>query len=516
MTNRRDFLRLGASGLAAVSFGSPYLKLMTSAHAAEPVKGGHLTAAMVLEPASLDPIFGNAPGADQSVYNLYNENLVFQDAKGEFHPWLAESWELAPDGLSYTFKLRADVKFQDGTPFDGEAVKFNLERVVDEKVNSRARQYMTDFDSVEVIDPLTVKVNLKRPSGPFLTVLANAAGSMVSPTAVREKGADFARSPVGTGPFVITGWAAGKVDATRFDGYWGRPSYLDTVSVRTISNTAVKLVELKGGSVQLGDIVQVKDIPEIESDPNLVLVDTIRVITSYLSFNNQNGPFKDNIHLRKAVAHSLNREAIEKAISRGQGGVMAGFDPPAATLSYGADLVGHNYDPKLAAEEYKLSGHSGPITLVVIQRDPDTQIAQILQAMMKQVGIDLRIQVLERLAWVERVLKYDYELGVLRAAPPDPDPDMTYSQFYGRSANNDYSGIKNPEIWDMVDQARALSDAEERRKIYVAIQKKILDNYWQTYLFWRPQKEVARKELQDFERNFNGSWYYNNMWLAKS
>ncbi len=474
-------MRVGAAGLAAVSFGSPYLKLMSSAAAADPVKGGHLIAAMVLEPASLDPIFGNAPGLDRCAYNLFNENLVFQDENGQFRPWLAESWEFADDGLSYTFKLRSGVMFQDGTPFDAEAVKFNLERSSSEEVNSRARQYMTDFESVEVIDPLTAKVNLQRPSGPFLTVLANAAGSMVSPEAVRERGADFARSPVGTGPFIITGWAAGKIDAERFDGYWGKPPYLDKISVRTISNTAVKLVELKSGSVHLSDVVQVKDMPEIESDPNLVPIDTIRVITSYISFNNQAAPFRDNLHLRKAVAHALNREAIERAISRGEGGVMAGFDPPASPV-HGPELVGHTYDPELAAEEYRKANHTDPLTLIVIQRDPDTQIAQIMQAMCKDVGIDLGIQVLERLAWVERVLNYDYELGVLRSAPPDPDPDMTYSQFYGRTANNDYSGIKDPAIWDMIDEARALSDMAERQEIYVAIQKRILDNYWQTSL----------------------------------
>ena len=421
----------------------------------------------------------------------------------------------AKDGLSYRFKLRPGVRFQDGTAFDAEAVKINLERVGDPAVNSRARSYVEDLASVEVVDPLTAVVKLKRPSGPVLTVLASHAGTIMSPTALRERGADIARSPVGTGPFEITGWAAGKVDAKRFDGYWGQAPYLDTVSVRTISNTAVKLVELKSGSVQLGDIVQVKDMEEIEADPNLRLIDTIRVITSYLSFNNQAAPFKDNQLLRQAVAHAINRAAIEKAISRGQGGVLAGLEPP-QSQAFGKDLVPHAYDPELARKEYVQSGHKGPLTLVVIQRDPDTQIAQIIQSMCKAAGIDLRIQVLERLAWVEKVLRYDYELGILRASPPDPDPDMTFSQFYGRTAANDYSGIKNPEIWAMIEKARALTDMAERRAIYVDIQKMIADNYWQTYFFWRPQKDVARKELQGFAREYNGAWRYHDMWLAKS
>jgi peptide/nickel transport system substrate-binding protein len=512
VTRRRDFIA-GLTGAASLSLGLRHLNPITAAQAAEPVRGGNLSAAIVLETASLDPIFGNAGGADRSYYNLYTENLLYQDASGVFHPVLAESWELAPDRLSLMFKLRPGVKFQDGTPFDAAAVKFNLDRVVDPAVGARARQFITDLDSVEVIDPLKVKIKLKRPSGPFLTVLATEPGSMLSPTAVRQRGAEFARSPVGTGPFNIVRWGGGRLEAKRFDGYWGRPAYLDTVTLRVISNTAVKLVELKSGNVQLGDIVQVKDMAEIEADPRLRLVDTIQHITSYISFNNAAEPFKSNLDLRKAISYAVNREAIEKAISRGQGGVLNCLEVP-TSRAWSNEIKGHPYDPKLAREAYQRSGHKGPLTIIVIQRDPDTQVAQIVQSMCKAAGIDLRIEVLERLAWVERVLNAKYELGLLRSSSPDPDPDITFSKFYGRSAASDFSHIKNPEIWDMIDRARGLSDMNERRQIYVAIQQKIIDNYWQAYLFWRPQKEVARKELQGFSREYSGAWRYNDMWLA--
>jgi peptide/nickel transport system substrate-binding protein len=514
MTTRREFM-LGVSGLAAASAIAPYVTASGVAMAAEPVKGGHLSAAMLLEPASLDPIMGNAQGADRSVYNLFCENLIYQDSAGQPQPGLAESWEISEDGKTYTFNLRQGVNFSDGTPFDAEAVKFNIERVANPDINSRMRQNTGDVESVEVVDAHTVKVHMLRPSGPFLSALANETGSIVSPAAVKEKGADFARSPVGTGPFLITNWSGGKIDAVRNDKYWGSPAHLDSVSVRTISNTAVKLVELKSGSVQLGDIVQVKDIAEIEADANLKLLDMIRVITSYVSFNNAQGVFAENQLLRQAVAHALNREAIERAISRGEGGVLKSLEPEQSP-AWGPSLTGHAYDPELARQEYKDSGHSGPLSFVVIQRDPDTQIAQLIQAMCAEVGITVRIEVLERLAWVERVLKADYEFGLLRAAPPDPDPDLTFANFYGRNAPNDYSHIKDPEIWDLIDKARGLSDMAQRREIYVAIQQKVLDNYWQTYLFWRPQKEVARKELEGFDREFCGAWRYNNMWLNKS
>ncbi len=515
MANRRDVL-LGLTGAAATTLATPYLRFSGLAVAAEPARGGDLKVATIFEPASLDPILGTSVGADRSIFNLYSENLVYQDVEGVIHPLLAESWELTPDEKALIFKLRPGVSFQDGTKFDAEAVKFNLDRVANPDVHSTSRQYMGDYAGTEVIDPLTVKVNLKNPSGPFLTILTNEAGSMVSPTAVRERGADFARNPVGTGPYVITSWGSGKVDAKRFDGYWGKPPHLDTVSVRIIPNTAVKLVELKSGNVQLGDIVQPKDFPEIEADPNLDLLDTapIQTIIQLLHVNNQSGPLAKNLDLRKAISHAIDREALAKVITRGWGGAMTGFEPPSSPMASDA-IKGHTYDPALARELYKKSGHTAPLTMILTQRDPDTQIAQIVQSMCKECGIDVRVQTVERLTLVEMLQGKKYELALARANSR-PDPDMTYSNQFGRNSPNDYSAIQSPELWEMIEKARGLSDMAVRKQIYVDIQQKILDNYWQIYLCWRAQKEVKSKKLNGFSREFCGAWRYNDMSLSES
>lgn len=511
---RRD-LGLGAvAGLAVLALAG-----MVPAAAADIQRGGTLNVIVDLEPASLDPLFGNALGSDRRWFNLFAENLIFQDEKGEFQPWLAESWQWSDDKKSITFKLRRDVKFQDGTAFDAQAAKFNFDRVIDPVVDARARQYMGNLESTEIIDDYTIKLNLKEPSGAFMATLAIEPGSMMSPTAIKERGADFARSPVGTGPFKVMSWTSGEVQAERFDGYWRdgadgkKLPYLDKVRVRALSNTAVKLVELKSGSVQLGDSIQVKDFDQVQRDSNLVLLDTNQGQTQYVSFNNAKPPF-DNIELRKAVAMGINREAIEKAISRGEGVVLKGLEPPSA-WAYDPDVRTHKFDPAAAKEAYLKSGHKGPLTMSVIQRDPDTQIAQLMQAMLKQIGIELKIEVLERQAWVEKTLGLNYELGILRATLPRPDPDMDFSSYYGRNAGQNYSGLSDPKIWDMVDQARTATDQAERKKIYTEIQQQLLDNYNQTYLFWRPAKEVARKELQNLSREFASAWRYGDMWLAQ-
>lgn len=511
--------RRAAAALIGATFAfAAFVHVAPEARAQAPQRGGTLTAAVDLEPASLDPAYSNA-STDRRIYNLFIENLLQQDDTGKFVPVLAESWEYSADRKSITFKLRKGVKFHDGTDFDAAAVKFNLDRIVDPANNTRARQYLGDYASTDVVDASTVRINMKQPSGAFMSVLALEAGSMLSPTAIKAMGQSFGRKPVGTGPFKVVSWTSGRVEVERFDGYWkdgadGRKlPYLDKVVVRVISNTAVKIVELKAGGIQIGDAIQVKDFDQVERDASLRLVDTIQGIQQYMAFNVTRPPF-DNADLRKAVALAINRPVIERVISRGQGTVSQGLKPP-SSLAYDKSIKGHGFDVAAARAAYQKSGHKGPITLVVIQRDPDTQIAQMLQSMLKEAGIELKIEVLERQAWLDKVLGKTYQVGILRASIPRPDPDLTFSNFYGKNAKQNYSGFQNERIDVLVDQARRESDPEKRRKAYAELQQVLLDNYAETYFFFRPNKEVVRQEVQNFRREFAGTWLYGDLWLKR-
>ncbi len=505
-------------GFGVIVVGIAACIAMSSGVMASDVKrGGTLQMSVDLEPASLDPIFGNAPGSDRRFYNLYAENLIYQDSEGEFRPMLAESWTFSEDGKSITFELRQNVVFHDGTPFDADAVKYNFDRVIDPEVGARARQFVGNLESTDVIDEYTVRVHMKEPSGGFLAVLAIEPGSILSPTAIEERGESFHRQPVGTGPFVLRSWTSNRVEAERFEDYWGRDAdgeplpYLDGVVARVIANTAVKLVELRGGSLHLGDSIQVRDYDQVERDPDLVLMDTIQGTVQYMAFNVTRPPF-DNQDLRAAVALAINRDALERAISQGHGIVLKGLKPP-ASLAYSEDVVGHGYEPEKAREHYAASGHSGTLTLSVIQRDPDTQIAQILQSMLAEVGIELRIEVLERQAWLDKVLGRTYELGILRATLPRPDPDISFSTYWGRDARQDFSGINSPVLHDLIDEARVELDPDRRREIYGKAQQYINDNFFQTYFLWRPNSEVRRVELVGMDSEFSGAWRFAEMWL---
>ena len=504
--------RFIALTLAVVAFGL--------AAAATPQRGGKLVVALELGIASLDPLFGNAAGLDRLTYNLYAENLIYQDDKGKLSPWLAESWRVADDGLSITFKLRNGVTFQDGTPFDAQAVKFNLDRLLDPAKKVPAAQFTDDLASVDVVDPLTVRVNLKQRSAVVLPILAVEPGSMMSPTAIRTKGADFARSPIGTGPFIVTAYTGNQITTRKNPTYWrkapdgGSLPYLDAVELKFSPNSAIRMLEMRSGNAHLTLSLQPKDFEDIKSNAKLALIDGGVGVTTFSVFNITQPPF-NNVELRKAIALSIDREALEKVVTRGAGLPLKQIEPPNSWV-YDDSVAGHKFDVKAAREAYQKSGHKGPLTLTIIQRDPDVQIAQLMQSMAKQAGIELKVEAIERQAWLSKILSRKFEMASARSTSGvRADPDITYTNLFGNKAEREYSGYDRsiPGAW--IDQARVETDQEKRRKLYAKSQQWIADNYYYTYMFWFPMAEAASRGVQGIEREANRSWMYTNMWLEK-
>ncbi len=185
-TTRRTFMAMGA-GLGAAS-------LLPLPAAAEDVRrGGTLNVFLELDVRSLDPLGGNATVVDRKIYNLYAESLLQQGDKFELQPWLATSWEIEDGGHAVVFHLRPGVNFQDGTPFDAAAAKFNLDRLIAAKNFGQIRQFVIELKSVNVVDASTIRVHLDRPSALFLPMMANEGGTMISPTAFQQNGANLSQ-----------------------------------------------------------------------------------------------------------------------------------------------------------------------------------------------------------------------------------------------------------------------------------------------------------------------------------
>lgn len=478
---------------------------------------------MDLQPRSLDPIMGDAPTSDRYVLIQMFESLLRFDEKGELVPWLAESWDYADGNTALVFRLRRGIKFHDGADFDAEAAAYNVRRTIDPATNAPRSPDMSDVAAAEVIDPHTLKIKLKGPSGAAVSAFAVEAGMMCSPAALRKFGADFGRNPVGTGPFRFVEWTSGsQVTMARFDGYWqdgadGRKlPYADGVTVRFIPNTAVKMIEVKAGNVHVVDGVTPRDFAEVEGNPAMRLMPVPPGIAQWLTFNVTRPPFNDP-KLRAAVNAGIDRNQLMRAVTRGYGTVTPTFVPP-SEWTYDASLKVPTLDPtrakRLLAEAGKPQGFEA--TLSIIQRDPDAQVAQLVQAQLRPLGIQLKIEILERQAWVPKVLGHQHELGIGRVGVPRADPDQVFGPFFGRDAAQNWSGIKDEEVFAAVDAARRATALPERKALYAKLQQLLLDRDYYAWLFFREARHVVRAELRNLEIDAGGAWLLGSAWLQKA
>ncbi len=275
-----------------------------------------LVLGVVLEPPHLDPTAGAAAAIDEVVYANVFEGLTRIGSKGEVLPDLAESWTVSDDGKVYTFKLHTGVKFHDGTDFNADDVKFSLDRARAENSTNAQKTLFAAIDTVEVVDPATVKVTLKQPQGSFLYNLGWGDAVIVAP----ESAETNKEKPIGTGPFKFESWAKGSsIKLVKADGYWGDPVFLDKAEFRIIPDAAAAIPALLSGDVQAFPNMPLGDgLPQIQSDPRFKVVIGSTEGETILSMNNKKPPF-DNLKVRQAISYALDRKAIIDGASNGFG-----------------------------------------------------------------------------------------------------------------------------------------------------------------------------------------------------
>ena len=320
--SRRGFLQL----CAAASALHPSL-----ARAQAPRKGGTLRVGFYIEAATMDPHLSGSK-IDRQIYHNVYEPLVTLDIKLGIKPGLAESWQ-TPDPRTLIFKLRQGVKFHDGTDFNAEAAKFNFVRMKTEAKSVRKGE-LANVDSVDVVDPFTLRLNLKKPDAALLATLTDRAGMMVSPRVVQERGGELERNArgAGTGPFEFVEWVKDDhILLKRNDGYWSRQGgpYLDRVRYRPIPDDTVKLQSLQAGEIDVMDYVQPRDVAAVKADKNVVVLDVPSLADFAYQLNHTRPPFNVKA-LRQAVAYSLDLEQIVKGVWLNVGVPANGPVPPRA------------------------------------------------------------------------------------------------------------------------------------------------------------------------------------------
>jgi peptide/nickel transport system substrate-binding protein len=463
-----------------------------AAPAPAPAPGGKLVLAFQYEPVTLDPHVSGQANAFRILLNII-DGLVFIDQQGNVKPMLAERWRISPNGKLYTFWLRRGIKFHDGTPFNAQAVKFSLDRVVDPATASQSgRIAIGPYEKTEVVDDYTVRIYLKEAFAPFLINLGPGSLSPVSPDAVRKLGRDFGRAPVGTGAFMVKEWRAKSHITLVRNPDWKLgpltnkgPVYLDELTIKFVPEDQVRASVLETGEVDAIEDVPAQSVADFKKNPNRYTMYEVAFPGSprQAMINTQRAPTTE-LNVRRAILHAVNAEALVRTLYFGAypvgNGIMSGATPMAIKGHYrrvypfdqararvlleeggwrlGADGVREKAGQKLRAGIYIL-------TDVPAFRP----LAEFIQANLKEVGFDAFINAQSRSPWFAALGNGEHNLAPMGLW--NADPDMMRALYHSNGSAFSWSHYKNPEFDKLVEDGIQSTNPKVRQQYYLKAQE---------------------------------------------
>lgn len=451
-----------------------------------------ITIGLQLEPPHLDPTGAAAGAIDQVTYSNIFEGLTRFASDGSIIAGLAKSWDISDDGLNYTFMLNSGVKFHDGTDMDAEDVKFSLDRANAEDSTNAQKALFADIASVDVMDPMTVKVTLSKQNGSFLFNMAWGDAVIVASESI----ADIKTNPVGTGPFMLSNWVQGdRIELAKNPNYWGQAISLEKATFKFISDPTAAFAAVMAEDVNAFMAFPApENLPQFDADPRFkVLVGSTEGET-ILSINNKMPPF-DNVKVREAVAHAIDRQAIID-------GAMFGYGTPIGTHfaphnpAYVDLTANSSYDPAKAKALLAEAGFADGFTTTLKLPPPSyaRRGGEIIASQLKAVGITVEISNLEWAQWLEQVFRgKDFGLSIVSHTEP---------MDIGIYARPDYYfQYDNPAFQKLMEDLNASTDPAGRTGILQAAQKMISEDYVNGYLFQLANTGVANTKIDGLWAN---------------
>jgi peptide/nickel transport system substrate-binding protein len=502
------------------------LGLVTGAVAAPPKDA--IVIGLVAEPVTMDPPQITDLNSARVTKRIF-EGLVGQEL-GSYKvvPGLAQSWDISKDGLIYTFKLRPNVKFHDGTPFNAEAVKFVFERQLNDKGPYYAtgtypyvKGFLGNVAGVEVLDADTVQIKLKAPLTPFLQYLAHQSLFMFSPESLKKWGKDVVKHPVGTGPFKLETWEPGvKVVLARNDAYWGGAPKLRQAIYVPIIEAQARLVALKTGDIDLTMDVPPDSLDELRRDPNLIVAESNSSAVWYVTLNTRHPILKDR-RVRQALNHAVNKEAIIRDILRGTAIVSRGPISPVYGPYYEENTARYPYDLEKARALLKEAGHANGFELTFLVPESGSgmqspvEMATVIQANLAQIAVRAKIQTMEWGAYLRKYLEQP-DMAEMSWNPSIGDPDhMMYmllsSDRFPPAFNAGY--YQNDRVDDLLRRARTTIDEKARVPLYREAQKLVVEDAPWIFVDHGKQVIVHRKRVQSFKLHPNFDLVLTPVWL---
>jgi peptide/nickel transport system substrate-binding protein len=478
MINRRHLIATAASGATLAT-----LPLAATAQA----KKDAVVLAMTLEPPGLDPTAGAASAIAEIVqYNVF-ETLTKINSDGTVSPLLAEKWEVSPDLKTYTFTLRKGVKFQNGEPFNANAVKFSFERAGGDKSTNKDKRTFAMMDRVAVIDDYTVVILNKQLDPDFLFLMGQATAIIVEP-----KSADSnATKPVGTGPYQLSAWAKGSsVTLTKWDAYRSAAAIkMKKVTFRFISDTAAQVAALLAGDVDAFVRVTPRSVPQFKGNPKFQVVVSGSRAKTILAINNKKKPL-DDVRVRRAICAAIDRKAVIEGAADGYGAPIGSHYVPGA-FGY-VDTTGINpFNVDKAKALLAEAGVKTPLTLsLVLPPVPYArQGGEVIAAQLAKIGIVAKIENVEWAQWLSGTYtNKNYDLTIISHVEPFDLGNYAKPGYYW--------GYESPKFTELFDKLQNAPRAADRAKLLGDAQRMLANEAVHGYLYQPQWITVAHKGLK--------------------
>ena len=446
-------------------------------------QGGDLIITTPADAVSLDPAASNDTPSSDVQRNIF-ETLVTQDENMENQPLLAEEWEQIDD-TTWEFKLRQDVTFHDGSDFNAEVVKANIDRTLDPEIGSPRAIMYNMISEVEVIDDYTVHFKTEYPFAALPAHLAHPGGVMISKDQIEEDyaamedgeeaGTVISANPQGTGPFKYEEWKPGQqVRLVNNEDYWGEPALLDSVTFKVVTEDLTRVAELETGASQIANSLSPSDVAQIENSDHLSVQSQDSLALSYLGFNMDKEPFDDE-RVRQAIAKAINKEEILSGIYDDVG-IPAHTPIAPSVFGYSEDVEDHEYNLEEAKELLAEAGYENGFSTTIWTNDDRQRIdtATTIQAQLKEIGINAEVRTVEWGTMLEQTANREHDMFVFGWTTVTGDADnglypLFHSDNLGEPGNRTFT--EDEELDDLLDQARQESDPDERLELYRQIQE---------------------------------------------
>lgn len=476
-----------------------------------PQQGGEVTIGYITDATNYDPIQSSSADDNPLLWPIYDTLISFTEDL-EPAPGLAESWEF-PNDKTLELHLRENVEFHDGTTFDAEAVKFNFDRNISEE--SKISD-LDNVESVEVVDPKTVKLHLKKKDSSLLLALSDRGGMMVSPTAVKENGENYSQNPIGAGPFKMVNHTPNdEAVFEAFENYWeeGKP-YLDKMTVKVMADENTRVNALKSGEIDQAIHLTPSNVPSVENDPNFVLksVLPLRVRTIYI--NTSIAPLDDKA-VRLAILHGIDREALIEGVNLGVG--------EAATQIFPKDYWASDqdmeieYDPEKSKKLLQEAGlEDVSFTMIHFAMAQEIKMAEAIKSQLKEVGIEMNLESMEVNTGTASFFSESKAPAFYSTWTGRPDPQTTIEHLFSEDSFYNTGGQTTPEIETLINEAALTYDQDKRGELYKEINEQaLLEEAMTIPIIIEPVVTAMDQKVKGFEPSVLGKPIFSTMWVEE-